>query len=91
MTNIREKSKTNNVHLHIENAFKIIDAHLPDYYVDKVMQKLPEGSKVTKGQIRNIRNRVKKVEEKRIEIVNVLVEIALEYKKAIQKLEKLTT
>lgn len=90
MTNIEEKSKTNNVHLHIVNAFKIIDEHLPAYYVDKVLQKLPKDCKITSGQIRNVRNRVKKIEEKRIEIVNALVETALENKKEIQKLKKLT-
>jgi hypothetical protein len=51
-----------------------------------VLKKLPPGSGVTKSIIRN----VKKKHTVRIDVLNAMVEAALDNKKHLEKLEKLT-
>jgi 3-dehydroquinate synthetase len=87
MTNIKRKSNQQDVHSHIDKAFIIIDEHLPNVYVDKVLEKL-KGKEITSGMIRNVRNRSQSIEN-RIEVVNALVEVALEHKAEKEKLKKL--
>lgn len=73
--------------IHIEKAYKIIDKHLPFNYTNLVMAKLPKELGVTSGMIRN----VKKGATKRIDILNAMVEVALENKKLLENFKELTT
>jgi hypothetical protein len=72
--------------LHIANARIIITEFLPTEYVDKVLEKLPAGSKVSKGTIRNVKNN----SSDRLDVLNALVEVALENKKLQERLKRLT-
>jgi hypothetical protein len=68
--------------LHIEKAYKIIDEHLPFSYTNLVIAKLPVESGVTSGMIRNVKKRA----TERIDILNAMVEVALENKALKEKL-----
>jgi len=72
--------------IHIAKARKIITEFLPTEYVDKVLVKLPAGSKVSKGTIRNVKNN----SSDRLDVLNAMVEVALENKKLQERLKKLT-
>lgn len=85
MTNIKEKVTVPNVQAHIEKAFEVINEYLPSPYVDKVWAILPE-PKPKKSYIRNVRYRVTASHDKRIDIINALLEVAKENKAAIEKL-----
>jgi hypothetical protein len=87
MTNILNNTKGKDVQLHITKAYKIIDEYLPFNYVEQVLRKLPKDSSITKSIIRN----VKKKHTTRIDVINAMVEVALENKKQISKLKRLTT
>jgi hypothetical protein len=87
MTNITKKNKEENVQMHIEKAYKIIDNYLPVNYVDAVLKKLPKDTDVSKGIIRNAKKKL----SKRIDVINALVEVALDNKALQDKLKKLTT
>jgi hypothetical protein len=87
MTNITINNKAGNVQLHIEKAYIIIDKYLPVNYVDSVLAKLPQDTDVSKGIIRNAKKKL----SKRIDVINALVEVALDNKKLIDELERLTT
>lgn len=73
--------------LHINKARKIIDEYLPTEYVDKVLAKLPKDTRVSKGTIRNVRNDL----NNRLDVLNAMVEVALDNKKLQDKLKRLTT
>lgn len=77
MTNIKQKTKQPNMHLHIEKAFVIIDKHLPSPYVEKVLSKMAS-PKPAKGYIRNVRARINDCHLNRIDIVNALLDVAKE-------------
>ena len=79
------------VHLHIEKGFNVMKDFLPIDYLEKVKEKL-KGSEisVTDDIIRNIRRRRQKP-EKNLKVFNALVEVAVENRTDIQKLEKLLT
>lgn len=87
MTNILNNTKAKDVQLHIAKAYKIIDEYLPFNYVEDVLKKLPKDSSITKSIVRN----VKKKHSVRIDVLNAMVEVALDNKKQITKLKKLTT
>jgi hypothetical protein len=87
MTNITNNTKGKDVQLHIEKAYKIIDEFLPFNYVEEVLKKLPKGTSITKGIIRN----VKKKKSSRLDVLNAMVEVALDNKKQMAILKKLTT
>jgi hypothetical protein len=87
MTNIANKTKGKDVQLHIDKAYKIIDEYLPFNYVDDVLKKLPKGNTITKSIIRN----VKKKHSSRLDVLNAMVEVALDNKKQMAKLKRLTT
>lgn len=87
MTNILNNTKAKDVQLHIAKAYKIIDEYLPFNYVEEVLKKLPKDSSITKSIVRN----VKKKHSVRIDVLNAMVEVALDNKKQITKLKKLTT
>lgn len=73
--------------LHIEKARIIIAEYLPTEYVDKVLEKLPADSKVSKGTIRNVKNKL----SNRLDVLNAMVEVALENKALQEKLITITT
>jgi hypothetical protein len=87
MTNITIKNKDKNMQMHIEKAYQIIDNHLPFNYVEAVIKKLPENTEVSKGMIRNAKKKL----SKRIDILNAMVEVALENKELVEKFKKITT
>lgn len=87
MTNITNNTKDKDVQLHIAKAYKIIDDYLPFNYVDDVLKKLPKGNSITKSIIRN----VKKKNSTRLDVLNAMVEVALDNKRQMAKLKKLTT
>lgn len=86
MTNIIEKSKRYDMHLHIEKAFEIIDEHLPHNYVGEVQKKLGPEANINDGVIRNIRNRLQNITDNRLNVLNALVEVSLENKEQKDKL-----
>ena len=87
MTNITNNTKGKDVQLHIAKAYKIIDEYLPFNYVDDVLKKLPKGNSITKNIIRN----VKKKNSTRLDVLNAMVEVALDNKRQMAKLKRLTT
>lgn len=91
MTKVSQKAKQKNVHLHIDKAFKIIDEHLPEYYVDLVKDKLV-GIKISSSMIRKIRTRNTKYNlESKMHVIQAMVEVAIDHKKAAEKLQKTLT
>ena len=87
MTNITNKTKGKDVQLHIAKAYEIIDEYLPFNYVEDVLKKLPKGNSVTKSIIRN----VKKKHSSRLDVLNAMVEVALDNKRQMAKRKNLTT
>lgn len=87
MTNILNNTKGDDVQLHITKAYKIIDQYLPFNYVEDVLKKLPKQSPITKTIVRN----VKKRKSTRLDVLNAMVEVALDNKKQMARLKKLTT
>lgn len=73
--------------LHIEKAYQIIDTHLPFNYTNAVLAKFPQDAGITSGMIRNVKKRA----TKRIDILNAMVEVALENKKLKENFKELTT
>lgn len=82
MANITNNNKLNDVRLHIDKAFVIIDEYLPSPYVERVIKKFAKDPP-SKSIIRNVRSRL----NDRIEVINALVEVALENKAAIEELK----
>lgn len=76
MPKIIIKKPVKYVQLHIVKARKIIEEHLPSQYVEQVLQKLPDD--VTKHMVHN----VKKNYSNRLDILEAMVEVAEENKKA---------
>jgi hypothetical protein len=72
--------------LHIEKARMIIKEFLPSEYVEKVLAKMPKDTSVSKGTIRNVKNEL----TNRLDVLNAMVEVALDNKKQIARLKKLT-
>jgi hypothetical protein len=90
MTNIKQNDKKKDVHSHIDAAYLIIEQHLPANYVQTVIEKLTDPT-LTEGIIRNIKHRVTKYPATRLNVINALVEIALEHKSQKEKLASLTS
>ena len=86
-TKIRKITTSENVQMHIEKAFVIINEWLPREYVADVNAKLPTNKKASKYMLHNVRQK----KSLKIEIINAMVEVALENKKQLEKLEKLTS
>ena len=72
---------------HIIKAYDIIDKHLPINYVQDVLNKFPQDTKITKGIIRNVKNGT----NKRLDVLNALVEVALENKTLVENFKTITT
>lgn len=92
MKSLPNENKKNDVQMHINKGFEIIDEFLPVYYMEKVKQKLaPEDRiRVTDNQIRNVRRRLQSAKANII-VFNALVEVAMDNKKDVEKLSKLTS
>lgn len=90
MNNIRPKNNLTDMQMHIDKAFNIINKHLPVTYVEKVFEKLPKNTTVTKTIIQNIRQRKQKASSN-LEVFNAIVEVAVENKREQQRLRKLIT
>jgi hypothetical protein len=82
MTNIIINNKQKDMDVHIQKARLIIAKYIPSEYVDKVLEKLPADSKVSKGTIRNVKNNL----SNRLDVLNAMVEVALENKALQEKL-----
>lgn len=76
------------VHLHIEKGYKIINDFLPSNYVEKVFAKLKSENYLTVDIIRNIR-RKKQTPKRHLKVFNALIEVALENKSQTENLQKL--
>lgn len=87
MTNITINNKDKDMQIHIEKAYEIIDNHLPFNYVTAVFEKLPKNTNITSGMIRNAKKKL----SKRLDIINAMVEVALENKALVEELKRLTT
>lgn len=87
MTNITEKTNVTDMRSHIKQARLIINEFLPKYYTDQVLQKTTPQSGITPGIIRN----VKKGMSDRIDVLNAMVEVALENKELLEKFKKNVT
>ena len=88
MTVLLINTTSEDMEIHIEKAYKIIDNHLPFNYTSLVMAKLPKELGVTSGMIRNVKKRATKT---RIDILNAMVEVALDNKKLLENFKELTT
>lgn len=86
MTNITINNKADDMQMHIEKAYEIIDKHLPVNYVQDVLDKFPKDTKITKGIIRNVKNGT----NKRLDVLNALVEVALENKQLVENFKTIT-
>ncbi len=86
MTNIVKKSKQSDMHLHISNARQIIDEYLPNKYTEEVISKLPKGFKLGKYSLYNVAQK----KSNNLDILNAMVEVALENKEKIEKFKALT-
>jgi hypothetical protein len=86
MPKIRKNTTSKGVQTHIEKAYKTLDDWLPRNYVLEVHQKLPKGKNISRGTMHNVRQK----KSLRLDILNAMVEVALENKQQIEKLKKLT-
>ena len=87
MTVLPINTTSKDMELHIEKAYKIIDEHLPFNYTNAVLEKLPKELGITSGIIRNVKKRA----TKKIEVINAMVEVALENKALKETLIKTIT
>ena len=88
-TMLQQKKQTKNMHLHIENVYGFLDEHLPYSYVDEVISimKKKRGVKLpSKSTIRKVRSRTSPSHEKRLDILNALVDLAKRNKSDKEKL-----
>jgi len=90
MSNITQKTKKNDVRLHIDKAYRMIDGKLPRNYVEKVYEILSNDKTLTDGIIRNVKNRTHQYPSSRINVLNALVQISTEYSADLEQLKKLT-
>lgn len=77
------------MHLHIDDVYSFLDAHLPYSYVDDVLKLMRKKQKVNlpaKSTIRKVRVRSTPAYEKRLDILNALVDLAQKNKSEKEKL-----
>ena len=86
MVNILNNTSSSDVHSHIDKAYAVLDSWLPRIYVSEVREKLKDKN-VSSFKINNVRLR----KSVHIDILNAMVEVALEYKEKEEKLKKLIT
>lgn len=90
MDKIQQNTNVKNMHLHngngltaeeVAKAFDFIDMYLPDAYIPKVLEILPE---VSKTVVHNVRQKKNKKLSQHALIINALVKVAKEHKEAIE-------
>lgn len=86
MANIRKNTNNNDMQSHIDIAYKTLEDWLPRNYVFDVYKKLPKDKPISRGTLHNVRQK----KTIRLDILNAMVEVALEHKNQIEKLKKLT-
>lgn len=78
------------VQSHINSAIEIIKRWMPSGYVEKVKEKLPKGFAVKDETIHNLK--LRKVSPlKHMVVFNVMVEVALDNKRAHERLKEQIT
>jgi hypothetical protein len=88
MANFKKQTNKIDVQMHIKKSYEFIDKYLPATYLARVREKLPKSLNVSDGHIKNIKNQFSKPDNQ-LEVLNALVEVALENKQSIEKLEKI--
>lgn len=88
MTKNKTQEQKKDMQLHIKRSYQIIEEYLPATYMSRVREKLPKNVNVSNGYIKNIKNKFCKPDTQ-IEVLNALVEVALENKQAIERLERI--
>lgn len=89
MKNLQNKKQKNDVHIHIENGFDIINTYLPTDYLEKVLLKFPKRNDITKDMISNVR-RKRQNPTNSLDIFKAILEVAVENRDAIQSIAGLT-
>lgn len=86
MTKILKKSPVKNVRSHINSTYDFLDEYLPVRYTVLAKKKcLEKGINASSSVIRNVRTTRT---ESRLDVLNVLTEIAQEYKAIDENLKK---
>lgn len=86
MSNIKENTKTDNVQMHIDKAYKFLDRYLPNPYVPKTEDYLKnKGQDISRSTINNVRNR----NNERLDVLNALLIIAKQNKAQVEELKSL--
>jgi hypothetical protein len=92
---LQQKKQTKNMQIHIDNVYSFLDAHLPYSYVDDVLKLMSKKNKArlpAKSTIRKVRVRSTPAYEKRLDILNAMVDLAKKNKSEKEKLtEKIST
>jgi hypothetical protein len=85
MANILKNTNQTEMRLHIEKAREIIEAHLPTNYCAETRAKLPVKFKLSDHTIRNVAQK----KSNNLDVLNAMVEVALEHKEKQEKLKNL--
>jgi hypothetical protein len=88
MAIFKKQTKKKDMQTHIKKSYEIIDEYLPATYLSRVREKLPKHLVVSDGHIKNIKSKFSKPDNQ-LDVLNALVEVALENKAAIERLEKI--
>ncbi len=86
MTKVNNIPQNDDVQTHIDTAYELLDRYLPEPYVEKVQNIIPEVSRAVIRKVRSDSGRGKK----RLEVLNALVRVALEHKEQFDELKNLT-
>lgn len=87
MTKLPKATKKNDVQTHINAAYACMDEHLPTQYAGRTLRKLRHLTDITEDKIRNVRLKKNTAPENNLEVVNALLEVALENKAQKEKLQ----
>lgn len=88
MTKIKQTTHIKNVQPHIDSTYDYLNKFLPRTYVKKVKKICDEkGIIASEGVIRNVRTTRT---ESRLDVLNVLVEVAEEYEAIHKRMEKVS-
>ncbi len=76
MKDLHKDTTKEEIQIYIEKAFEVINEHIPEDYVTKVLELLPNKTNVTKTIIQNVRRRRQKP-ERRLEIFMALYQVCV--------------
>ncbi len=88
MKDLPNKKKNKDVQLHIDAAYELFDKYLPSNYLKLVLEKLPEGTHVSKSTINNMKQKRIKPSAN-MEVFKALTEVAVDVKNEIESINKL--